>query len=535
MMEIIGPLLAVSILFMPVIIHCSILRPLTVGDFVFLVFSWFIPMAIGSTIFLVTIKGPSGDILCLIGFFSACLFAWHDATKTKRNLEHKKRHFSDSPSGAGIENRPYEQKPSIQSKVDDVTKKLREASVAEKSGVRDVQRNRGPKYVGVFDANTEHGFSAQYTTSGVLKRNGYWHHGVFIGQVLTQHEANEFDGKNGTEIVVLLRYNYVMGLDGVADFGVIKRSRRIITNYSVDKLDGASWFKKNKCGHDAGLFFNGGKYIGFCEDQTYQTFSGEKFIGTQAPKKPHGYGTYWFPSGEKYQGNFVHGEFNGQGQFVWLNGGEWAGKFNNGKLQGFGALVLRQGDRFIGHWTGGLAFNAIKGTVLKLSHDCSKLFYGKFLDGKFISDGNQFEGKFFININTIKGDGIFRSADGFERQGSFFFRFFLKKENMQISIKFLDQSKYFGDFIFDGRTGRGMGAYEWPDGQKYKGEFRNGLMDGSGSYTFSDGTGYVGEFKDDKMHGQGTMTWTDGKQYVGQFKDGEIHEQDNMVLPNRKV
>ena len=43
----------------------------------------------------------------------------------------------------------------------------------------------------------------------------------------------------------------------------------------------------------------------------------------------------------------------------------------------------------------------------------------------------------------------------------------------------------------------GQGAYTFPDGQKYVGEFRNSLKNGQGTYTFPDGQKYVGEWKND--------------------------------------
>jgi len=68
----------------------------------------------------------------------------------------------------------------------------------------------------------------------------------------------------------------------------------------------------------------------------------------------------------------------------------------------------------------------------------------------------------------------------------------------------------------------GQGAFTWPDGSKYIGEFKDDLFHGQGTYTWPDGSKYVGEFKDDKKHGQGTHTWPDGSKYVGEFKDNNI-------------
>ena len=43
------------------------------------------------------------------------------------------------------------------------------------------------------------------------------------------------------------------------------------------------------------------------------------------------------------------------------------------------------------------------------------------------------------------------------------------------------------------------------------------------SFNFIDGSKYIGEWKDDEMHGQGTYTYANGDKYVGEYKDGTRH------------
>ena len=70
----------------------------------------------------------------------------------------------------------------------------------------------------------------------------------------------------------------------------------------------------------------------------------------------------------------------------------------------------------------------------------------------------------------------------------------------------------------------GNGTETQSDGEKYVGEFKDGLYHGQGTYTYANGGKYVGEFKDDNKHGQGTYTYADGAIYVGEWKDNEKHE-----------
>ena len=43
-----------------------------------------------------------------------------------------------------------------------------------------------------------------------------------------------------------------------------------------------------------------------------------------------------------------------------------------------------------------------------------------------------------------------------------------------------------------------IGNYEWDDGDKYVGEYRNGYRTGQGTYYHGSGSIYIGGFKDNK-------------------------------------
>ena len=87
--------------------------------------------------------------------------------------------------------------------------------------------------------------------------------------------------------------------------------------------------------------------------------------------------------------------------------------------------------------------------------------------------------------------------------------------------------KYLGEYK-DGLK-YGHGTYTFPDGGKYVGEYKDGLPNGQGTETYPNGNKYVGEFKDGKYHGQGTYTWSDGRKYVRAWKDGKKHGQGTMT------
>ena len=70
-----------------------------------------------------------------------------------------------------------------------------------------------------------------------------------------------------------------------------------------------------------------------------------------------------------------------------------------------------------------------------------------------------------------------------------------------------------------------FGTYTWETGDKYEGEFQNGLGNGKGKYTHTSGSVYSGEWKDMKRHGQGVETWTNGDKYVGEHQNNKRNGQ----------
>jgi hypothetical protein len=85
-------------------------------------------------------------------------------------------------------------------------------------------------------------------------------------------------------------------------------------------------------------------------------------------------------------------------------------------------------------------------------------------------------------------------------------------------VNFPSGEKYVGE-VRDGQP-NGQGTLTWPNGEKYIGEWRDGQRNGQGTFTWPDGAKYVGEFRNDRKHGQGMHTFANGRKYVGEFKDG---------------
>lgn len=76
-------------------------------------------------------------------------------------------------------------------------------------------------------------------------------------------------------------------------------------------------------------------------------------------------------------------------------------------------------------------------------------------------------------------------------------------------------SSYEGEFV-DGMF-LGKGKMIWQNGDIYEGVWKNNKRDGQGTLTCSDGTKYNGEWKNDQRNGVGTQMYNDGGEYFGYF------------------
>ena len=46
-----------------------------------------------------------------------------------------------------------------------------------------------------------------------------------------------------------------------------------------------------------------------------------------------------------------------------------------------------------------------------------------------------------------------------------------------------------------------FGTWEWDNGDKYVGEYKDGKFNGQGTFTFADGRKDIGEWENDKLNG----------------------------------
>jgi serine/threonine protein kinase len=79
--------------------------------------------------------------------------------------------------------------------------------------------------------------------------------------------------------------------------------------------------------------------------------------------------------------------------------------------------------------------------------------------------------------------------------------------------------RYSGGWLRDKFHGSGTMEFlnEKGAGQKYVGQFAEGMFNGKGTYTWPSGQKFVGSYVNDRRNGQGTLTYSDGRKYVGNF------------------
>jgi len=86
----------------------------------------------------------------------------------------------------------------------------------------------------------------------------------------------------------------------------------------------------------------------------------------------------------------------------------------------------------------------------------------------------------------------------------------------------MERQSYEGDFV--DKKAHGKGVMRWRQGDKYDGDWENGLRHGVGNYISKEsGAKYDGQYENDLKHGQGKYTYGNGDVYKGEWKAGKRH------------
>lgn len=116
------------------------------------------------------------------------------------------------------------------------------------------------------------------------------------------------------------------------------------------------------------------------------------------------------------------------------------------------------------------------------------------------------------------------------------------REYNPIKLIFQDGTVYEGEVKFIKFHGQGVltkfhgqGVLTYPDGSRYKGQWKHGKKHGEGTCFWAGGSKYEGEWKGGKKHGEGTYSWADGNTYKGEWKDDHIMLQSEKTKKQNKT
>ena len=189
------------------------------------------------------------------------------------------------------------------------------------------------------------------------------------------------------------------------------------------------------------------------------------------------------------------GCFNGNGYHIFINNFVYYGNFKNDNYNGKGVLITNKHDNYFGDWEDG---NCNGEGILKIKN-------------KFT-----YKGKF--SNNKKNGYGIEIYPNGARYEGNF-----INNQKWGKGKYFLTNGEYYeGNFENDLYNGNGI--YKWEkEGREYKGQFKDGNMEGWGINKFNDGSYYEGYYKAGQKHGKGSYIWTNGKKFTGNWLNNKLH------------
>lgn len=241
-----------------------------------------------------------------------------------------------------------------------------------------------------------------------------------------------------------------------------------------------------------------------------------KYEGYWRADKRHGIGKEAFDDNSRYEGEYADDFFEGQGK-QWLSDGRrFEGKFKKDLWNGQGSIFSKEGKLL---YQGEMEDNYVHGKAKKFYPDGKVEYEGEFNAGVFDGHGtqitkseNKFTGKFAKGL-WVKG--TLHVAEGQRFEGEF------KDGLPHGNGKDFDES---GNMVYEGQVFEGkyhgVGQVWLSDGRSFKGEFDKGDW-GKGALFFKDGSRIEGVWKDDRLDGLAKSFYNDGKpEYEGVYVSG---------------
>ncbi len=240
---------------------------------------------------------------------------------------------------------------------------------------------------------------------------------------------------------------------------------------------------KGKLTMQNGNIYEGHFTNGRMHGEGSMTYSnGDRYVGLWANDKMSGQGKYFFKTRERYEGQMVNGEFNGTGTMYYTDGAYYVGSWKDNRKNGAGKIVTPEGKITTGTWNMGKAVNTTTATASSETPTRPTPGTTKPSAGK---------------PNSTKPD-----VTGLRNCGSVYCR-------------------------------SGQGYYDYPDGSRWMGEFKDGYPNGRGICHYANGDRYEGEWANNAPYGEGVMYFASGRVYGAVWMNGApIRELDSReTLP----
>lgn len=261
----------------------------------------------------------------------------------------------------------------------------------------------------------------------------------------------------------------------------------------------------------------------------------------------NGRGIYVYPSGAKYIGEFKDGEIHGVGTCYYTNGSKYQGEWQHRYPHGKGTKVYEDGFKYTGKWLKGKPVDddgnfLVEYVVVKkeetedindiqsgcLAGDCQNgqgtfaypdgsKYDGQFQEGKlkglgtwYFTNGDKYVGAF--DNNFPNGKGVLYAADGATTSG-------LWQDGEYVGTGEIKPQR---QGCIEGDCENGEGKYVFRDASAtYTGSFEQSKPNGKGEVVYANGDRYEGEFEDGLFHGQGTLRQRDGTEIRGHWLAGQ--------------
>ncbi|MEO6758305.1 MAG: caspase family protein, partial [Saprospiraceae bacterium] len=272
-------------------------------------------------------------------------------------------------------------------------------------------------------------------------------------------------------------------------------------------------------------------------------FSADLAAQCQSGNCQTGTGTYRYSSISTYSGQFVKGLRHGKGKMTLQNGNVYEGQFSNGHIQGQGNMTYTNGDRYVGSW-----MNDQPNGEGKYFFKTRERYEGQMVNGEFDGSGTMFytDGAFYIGgwkDNRKNGVGKLVTPDGKTTTGTW-------NQGKPVSTTTATASTQTRP-VPTGQapaakpastkpdvTGlrncgsiycrSGQGYYDYPDGSRWIGEFKDGYPNGRGTCHYANGDRYEGEWANNAPYGEGVMYFASGRVYGAVWINGApIRELDS--------